>query len=541
MSEFRTKSLLLVLLAISLLVGLTQCHSDDDDAGDDAAGPGDDDDNDNDDNDDAGDDDAGDGTLKFPDGFLFGAATSGFQIEMGCPSLSPDECTDSHSDWYEFVTSPATVDDPLAFVVGGDPATVGPGHYELYEADLDRAADELKHNGFRLGLEWSRIFPTSTIGVTGHENLLAVADAAAVAHYHQVFAALRERGLKPLVTLNHYTLPRWIHDGVGCHVDFKNCSPRGWVDQDVTVAEIAKYAGFVAREYGDEVDLWATLNEPLAVVLPGYLYPSDSRSNPPALFLRFNEFKTVMAAMIEGHARMVDAVRANDTVDADGDGVNNQVGVVYAMSPAVPKDPDSELDRQAAENVFYLWNMVFLNAVALGRFDENLDGQTVYREDLAHRLDFVGLNYYARITVSGLPFSLLPWLSPLMTFNPITMRIDEIYPRGIYEMAVLINEKLGVPVYITENNGRSDPADNWAKEKRYLVENLSWLWYAIEQGADVRGYFYWSLIDNYEWNQGMKQYGLYEVDPLTKARTARDIVAEYRAIAECLYLGNMSP
>ncbi len=480
------------------------------------------------------DDDADDDTMKFPDGFLFGAATSGFQVEMGCPTLSPELCNDPNSDWYQFVTSPVTVNDPLAFVSGDDPAKVGPGEWELYEHDFDLAADNSGHNAFRLGIEWSRIFPTSTVGIEGYENLRAVANQAAVDHYHQVFAALRERGLKPLVTLNHYTLPVWIHDGVGCHQDFRHCSPRGWVDKDTTVREIAKYAGFVAHEFGGEVDLWTTLNEPMAVMMAGYVLPSPQRSNPPALFLHFKEFKIVMAAMIEAHARMVDAIRANDTVDADGDGVAAQVGVVYAMSPAAPKDPASKLDREAAANLFYLWNMVFLNATALGQFDANIDGHPVYRADLAGRMDFIGLNYYTRIVVSGLPFSIDPWFSPLLTFNPLTMNFNDVYPRGIYEMTSLIKERFGLPVYITENNARSDPQDNAVEEMKSLVEHLSWLWYAIEQGVDVRGYFYWALIDNFEWNQGPKPYGLYAVDVNNpdKPRTAREIVALYREITQ---------
>ena len=523
-------NVLCFLLCLLVFVLFSCSKTEKSDHSDDDATPGDDDSFDD---DSVADDDSDDGTMRFPDDFLFGAATSGFQVEMGCPTMSSELCADPNSDWYQFVTSPATVNDPLAFVTGYDPAQVGPGQWELYAQDFDLAAAD-GHAAYRLGLEWSRIFPTSTVGLEGYENLRAVANPAAVDHYHQVFATLRERGLKPLVTLNHYTLPTWIHDGVGCHTDFRHCSPRGWVDKDVTVREIAKYAGFVAHEFGGEVDLWTTLNEPFAVLLPGYLLPSPERSNPPALFMRFREFKTVMAAMIEAHARMVDAVRANDDRDADGDGAAAQVGVVYAMSPAVPKNPDSEMDRRAAENIFYLWNMVFLNAVALGEFDENLNGQTVFRDDLAGRLDFVGLNYYARITVSGLPFSFLPWFSPLLNFNPLTLEFSEVYPRGIYEMSSLIQEKLGVPAYITENNSRSDPQDDAEKEMRYLVEQLSWVWYAIEQGVDIRGYFYWSLIDNLEWNQGPKPYGLYEVDidDPAKPRTPREIALEYREIVQ---------
>ncbi len=141
----------------------------------------------------------------FSDGFLLGAATAGFQVEMGCPTLADDVCVDAASDWYVYMTSPETLDSPLTFLNGEDPAEVGPGHWELYESDYDLARDELGLNAFRMGIEWSRIFPTSTVGVEGHDALKAMANAEAVATYRAMFEGLRARGLKPVVTLNHYT------------------------------------------------------------------------------------------------------------------------------------------------------------------------------------------------------------------------------------------------------------------------------------------------------------------------------------------------
>src|SRR5581483_360536 len=141
----------------------------------------------------------------------------------------------------------------------------------------------------------------------------AAASSDALAFYHGVFSAMKARGLTPLVTLNHYTLPSWIHDAYGCHVDLDKCTKRGWLDHDTILHEIAKYAGFAAREFGGEVDLWATLNEPFtAVVVAGFLLPSESRTNPPGVMLRIPEAKAAAVAMIEAHARMYDAVKAND-------------------------------------------------------------------------------------------------------------------------------------------------------------------------------------------------------------------------------------
>jgi beta-galactosidase len=469
--------------------------------------------------------------LGFPRQFLWGTAVAGFQVDMGCPTMPASACEDPSSDWYQFVTSPAMLADSSNFL-SGDPPSAGPGHWELFASDFDLAASELGNNAFRMSLEWSRIFPAATDGIEGYEALKAAASAEAIAHYHAVFAALKARGLKPLVTLNHYTLPIWIHDGVGCHEDLAGCSRRGWVDRERTVREIAKYAGFCAREFGAEVDLWATLNEPFSgVMLAGYVFPSRDRTNPPAVRLRADEAKIVYRALIEAHARMYDAVKENDAQDADGDGVPAEIGVVYAMVPVAPRDPKNPRDVQAAQNIYYLWNLAYLNAVAKGDFDANLDGNAVRRADLAGRMDYIGINYYTRITVEGFDGPVFPQLSPLSTFNPLTFQAWEDYPRGIYEMAMAV-KGMGLPMFITEN-GLALEGDGEAGPS-FLVRHLTWLSRAIRDGARVRGYFYWSLFDNYEWNHGMNmRFGLYAVDKgdPSKRRRARPSVAVYRRIA----------
>ena len=467
--------------------------------------------------------------LTFPEGFIFGTAVSGFQVDMGCPTLPPEVCVDANSDWYEFVTSSETINGNSTYLTGHDPS-LGPGHWELFEEDFDRVANELSNNGFRFSLEWSRIFPTSTEGIEGYDALLAVADQEVIAHYHSYLAALNQRGLTPLVTLNHYTLPLWIHDGVGCHLDLETCTRKGWADKERILTEIEKYSAFAATEFGGEVDLWATLNEPFAVLFPGYIFPSEDRSNPPSVMMATEEARIVLSGLIEGHARMYDAVKEHDQVDADGDSENSMVGVVYALAPAAPIHPDREQDIIAAENVFYLWNMVYLNAVIRGEFDETLDHNPIYRADLDNRMDYLGINYYTRVKVEGMGTAALPEFSPLTTFNPLTIEPWENYPDGLYDMAMFIKEEFGIPMIITEN-GVADPDDDGTGSE-YLVRHLSWLSRAIRDGADVRGYFYWTLMDNYEWNHGLDiQMGLYSVDPNDKSRTPRKTVEDYSSIA----------
>jgi beta-galactosidase len=469
------------------------------------------------------------GVTAFPRGFVFGTAIAGFQADMGCPTLAPATCADPGSDWYAFTTSPATVGDPAAYLSGQDPSVVGPGFWELYPADIQRASAELHNQALRLSLEWSRIFPTPTDGVEGYDALKQIASPAALAGYHAIFAELKKRGMKPLVTLNHYTLPSWLHDAVGCHADLTTCSPRGWVDATRAVTEVTKYAGFVGQEFGAEVDWWATVNEPLQNMVFGYLMPSAQRSQPPAVLLQTAAAKTVLNALIVAHARMYDALKLSDTVDADGDGKATWVGVVYPLVPITPANPKSALDVQAAKNIDYLWNRVYLDAVVLGKLDANLDGTTVQRADLAGRMDYVGVNWYSGLQVTGTATASLPALSALFTASPLNLVTTANQPDKLAGFLRFVNVDLGMPAVITENGTSGD-----ASTPGFIVENLRAVRDAIAGGADVRGYFYWTLMDNYEWNHGMDiRMGLYAVDKNdpSKARVARPAVAVYGEIA----------
>jgi hypothetical protein len=164
--------------------------------------------------------------VVFPKNFLWGVAMSGFQADMGCPTLPAQECTDPRSDWYAWVTTPALLGDPSLYIAG-DPLENGPGHWELFPQDFDRARHEVQLNAVRTSIEWSRIFPESTVGLETHASLRAVVSRPALDHF---------------VTVHHYTIPTWMHDALGCHLDLQHCSPRGWLDRETMVREIAKYA-----------------------------------------------------------------------------------------------------------------------------------------------------------------------------------------------------------------------------------------------------------------------------------------------------------
>lgn len=476
---------------------------------------------------------------EFPDGFLWGAAVAGFQVDMGCPTIPAEECEDRASDWYQWITDERLLEKKEdLFFVGGPPST-GPGFYELYPQDLARAKDELKLDSVRVSIEWSRLFPTSTEAVAADfEALQAVANPEGVAFYHRLFAELKAQGLVPLVTLNHYTLPLWIHDGAACHFDLEGCEKRGWVD-DTILAEARKYALFAGREFGAEVDWWATLNEPLANTLAGYLSPGKDRVHPPGLSLQAEAAKAVTFNMIYGHAAMYDGLKEGDTVDIDGDGKSSMVGVVLNLAAVRPADPEDPDDVTATENIRYLYNELFARAIIEGKLDEDASGADgVFKQELVDRCDYMGINYYTRLTLDGMDrsASISETFSPLLTLNPFSPDtvLWEDYPRGLYEVIKAFDAKWKMPILVTEN-GYARPGDQ-PRAEALMVETISWMKKAIDEGADVRGYYWWSLTDNYEWNHGMEEmrFGLYEVDieDTAKPRTKRPIADVYTSIVE---------
>ncbi len=485
---------------------------------------------------------------KFPANFGFGTATAGFQVEMGCPSVGASMCEDRNSDWYQWITTPRIVDNGMLHMSGDAPNT-GPGFFETYPQDIAHAGgtgtSDLHSNVLRMSIEWSRIFPDPTFGLEG-AALKAAANPAALAYYHAVLAKLKEQGMRASVTVTHYSLPLWIHDGNRCNIDMNECMQAemaGWAtpNRGRIVNEIAKYAGFLGREFGGEVDEWATENEPFsAVVIPGYIIATEMRSNPPgrsAAWMHVDAAKTATMALIEGHARMYDALKANDTVDAVGDGVASSVGIVYEFTDIQPLT-DNEGDARVAEDAKYFFHRLFMDGVAKGIVDPQWDkghGNGTYRADLANRLDWIGVNYYFRFRAQNSVVPILAPVSPLITFNML-QPFDGECPRCLQNAADAALE-YGKPIVISETGFPARASDDAELQERkqtaWLVETLDTVQSMLASGTDVRGYYAWSLMDNYEWNHGMgMRFGMYAVDPLSKARTMRPVGGALRRIID---------
>ena len=505
---------------------LTACGGGDDadsDSGDSAA---------NDDTDGTTGEDTGGPTLEyeFPEDFGWGVALAGFQSEPGCPTLAPEACEDPNSDWYVWVTDPELVADEGTHN-SGDPLSDGPGMWETYEEDFTRAADEMNLRTIRISLEWSRLFPDGAAeAATTPEELAAFADPAAVARYHEVLQAAWAAGLEPMVTLNHYTLPSWIHDAKDCRQNYLTCLDRGWDDKDRLIPAIRTYSAYCAAEFGADVDLWATINEPMAVVVSGYLLPSEGRTNPPGVSFEVDDAIGVMFSMAEAHAEMYAAVHENDLEDADGDGVVTLVGPVPNLAAVEPVDPDDPASETSVLHANHLYNWAWLDAAIRGDFDRNLDGtaeETI--PGYAGSADFIGVNYYTKLLVENVNLPVLSTNYPWFDFFPNVSDLFNTYPDGLRIVLEAAHARYGLPIYITEN-GTEDFSIDQAED--FLKPHLRAVRQAMDAGVDVRGYYWWTLVDNYEWNHGMDlRFGLYELGD-DKSRTRRPVGDAYAEIAD---------
>ncbi len=482
---------------------------------------------------------------------MWGAANSGFQFEMG-DSAGRD--IDVNTDWYAWVHDSF---NRQKGIVSGDLPEKGVNYWNLYKQD-HALAKSLGLNAFRIGIEWSRIFPRSTssieVGIekttdgniakievdeSALENLEGTAEKKAVTHYRDVIEDLRANDLKAFVCLNHFTLPLWIHDPLATRQTRLRRGPRGWMDEN-TVVEFVKYAAYLAWKLGDVVDEWVTFNEPSVVPETGYLMRESGF--PPGL----NDFKTsrkVARHLVIAHARAYDAIKAVCS--------GASVGLVHNVIPATPFSPKGESDMKAAELMDNMHNRFYVQSVCDGWLDENLNGikeKEEVKSYLGQRLDWLGVNYYTRFVVKGRASLLaktfagipaIPQIVPNYGFacQPNARSADgrqttdvgwEIYPEGLLD-ALNSMKAYGKPLYVTEN-GLADRTD--MLRPTFIVEHLKVLERALnEEKTDVRGYFHWALTDNYEWAKGFApKFGLCSVDLETKARACRKSAETYAGI-----------
>lgn len=418
------------------------------------------------------------GRLLFPAGFLWGAATSAHQVEG-----------DNHNDWTEWEKENAErlakeakkrwqswqqEKFPEMFSPENYISGRACGHYNRFREDFD-LAKSIGHNAHRFSIEWSRIEPEQ-----GKFN------EAEIGHYRKVISALKERGLEPFVTLWHWTNPLWIRD-IG-----------GWENKK-TVEYFLRYAKRVFGEYRDSVKFWIPLNEPGTQVSFGYIFGTQ----PPGIKGKFRAnrvFKNLMSAHKE-------VFLLNRKMN-----YGFQIGCSHFM---FFNKPYKNLP----------WNFLaakIFDYIADSRFFD------VYK----NFSDFLGIQYYQpnfiNFKVGGRIAGLLENKEPHHWFSDLGW---EIFPEGIYH-AVKKAAKYGKPIYITEN-GLPDAGDE--NREKFIKEHLIWLNRAISEGIDVRGYFYWSLLDNFEIPEVRgfwPRFGLFEVDYRTLERRRRPSADYYSLICK---------
>ena len=481
---------------------------------------------------------AGDGTvaaLTFPDGFHWGVSTAGFQSEMGAGAP-----LDVNSDWWQWLHDP--INKLLLGWKGGVPEN-GPGAYTQYVTDARLARDGVGADTFRMSIEWSRIFPNSTEsvdisnGVT--PEVLAQLDALAnqdeVAHYADQLAAMHAAGLDPMVTINHFTLPLWVHNPAQARVkELLGLTPQtagGWVSSS-TVTEFEKYSAYLAWKYGDQVTNWVVLNEPVNSMLTSYFAIPFATNFPPAL-VRTDLVAVGLRNEAAAYSASYDLIHQLDP--------NAQVGFALNMYSWRGGDPTNPRDQQAAADFSDFYNKWFPDAVLKGEVDANFDGVITPDEvhpELAGKADYFGVNYYSQgivIGYGGLSAPSLPIVKGYPEFSPLLNVIiggclpgtecsdtaQIINPAGLRDV-LDIADTYGIPLWVTES-GLADATD--ANRASYTVRHLAVIHKAIADGMDIRGYTAWSLTDNLEWVLGYDpKYGLYSYDPATLERTPRPSV-----------------
>ena len=426
--------------------------------------------------------------LTFPDGFVWGTATAAYQIEG-----AHDADGKGPSIWDTFAHTPGKIHEAH----NGDVAC---DHYHRYREDVALMA-ELGLNAYRFSVSWPRVLPTGT----GTPN------SAGLDFYSRLVDALLERKIRPFITLYHWDLPQALEDR------------GGWGARD-TAGAFGEYAALLGRTLGDRVKDWITLNEPLATAAGGYVFGilAPGQQNPQLAFQVSHHLN-----LAHGHA--VRALRA--TVP------RAHIGITHVSMPVYPAS-DTEADRQAARRYDGFVNRWYWEPPLRGSYPadilERLGPLAPQIEDgdlqlLSPPIDFFGHNSYTRTVVKDDPAAMLLGATQVPPDGkPQTEMGWEIYPDHLYEALTRITRDYGAPeIYITENGAAftdevvagavSDP-----QRIEYLRTHLAAAHRAVQEGAKLRGYFCWSLLDNFEWSFGYsKRFGIVYVDYPTQRRIVK--------------------
>ena len=421
--------------------------------------------------------------------FTFGVATASFQIE-GARETRLD-CI-----WDSFCQLPNTIDDQS----NGDVAC---DHVRLWRQDIEMIAD-MAVDAYRLSISWARVM---------HQD--GSVNQQGIRFYRDLLSALKARNIKTYVTLYHWDLPQYLEE------------QGGWLNRDTAQAFVA-YTELVTTELSDLVDSYATFNEPFCSAYLGY----EIGVHAPGIKSQ-KAGRQAAHHLLLAHGLAMQVLRKNcPTVEA---------GIVLNFSPAYPLTSD---DNQAAIRADEYHNQWYIKAIIEGQYPSllnELEPQVqpeVLAGDMAiisQPIDFIGVNYYTRIHYKNTPDS---WFAEAQIDGvAVTDMGWEVYPQGLSELLVSLNELYTLPkVYVTENGAAM--ADTLIagevldyERVNYYHTHLNAVHEAIEQGVDIQGYFAWSLMDNFEWAYGYeKRFGLVYIDYQSQQRILKESAKQYRAL-----------
>jgi beta-glucosidase len=426
----------------------------------------------------------------FPENFLFGAATAAYQIEG-----SPLADGAGASIWHRFSHTPG-------HTANGETGDVACDHYRRWKEDV-ALMRELGLRSYRFSVSWSRVLPEGTGGV----------NERGLDFYRRLVDELLTAGIEPNVTLYHWDLPAALDDR------------GGWLNRDVSWW-FADYAQVLFSALDDRVSLWSTLNEPWVVMDGGYLHGTLAPGHR-------NHFEAPLAThnLLRAHGAAVQAYRALG---------KKQIGIVVNLEPKYAAS-DSEEDAAAVARADAYMNRHYLDPLFFGSYPSELTEMfgeawpsfpAADFDVIRQPFDFLGVNYYKRGITRFDPST--PIERAIRVDNPrgtVTTLNWEVYPPGLTEILVWVTERYGrMPLYVTENGAAFyDPpvAEHGHVEDPlridYLRSHLNAVLDAVDRGADLRGYYVWSLLDNYEWSAGYaKRFGIVHVDYETQLRTIKE-------------------
>jgi len=429
--------------------------------------------------------------VSFPRGFYWGAATAAYQIEGAVA-----EDGRGPSIWDTFTHTPGKI-------ANNDTGDIACDHYHRWHEDIELMR-QLNFNAYRFSVSWSRVLPRGR----GHVN------EAGLDFYSRLVDGLLEAGITPFLTFYHFDLPQELQADGG-----------GWLRRGVT-DDFAEFVDVVSRRLGDRVKHWTTLNEPWSFGMLGYLEGEDA----PGLQLDLGSALTVAHHALLAHGAGVEVLRANVP--------NAEVGIVLDVNHIEPASDASE-DIEAAQRYDGIQNRMYLDALFHGHYPDDVlefvgDAAPVVgsgdMERISAPIDFLGINLYRRSVIGA--GEVLPPVNYRRVNPPgeYTGMGWEVSPNALYDTLTDVNSRYAPrTVYVTENGAAFEDVvaeDGQVHDERrvaYFRHHLTQANRAIADGVPLKGYFAWSLLDNFEWAYGYtKRFGIVRVDFDTQQRTIKD-------------------